>query len=116
MQGEILRRPRNRAPQNDKIRVCSGRQIIARNVSLGVILNVVKNLCFLVFYFMKKYYVYILTNASKNLYSGMTNDLERRMYEHKQKKIPGFTKRYNLSKLAYFEETSDVKQAISREK
>jgi len=66
--------------------------------------------------FMKRYFVYMLTNASKTLYTGMTNDLERRLYEHKQKMIPGFTKRYNLSKLVYFEETSDVKKAIAREK
>jgi len=66
--------------------------------------------------FIKRYFVYILTNASKPLYTGMTNDLERRLYEHKQKVIPGFAKRYNLSKLVYFEDTADVKQAIAREK
>ncbi len=65
---------------------------------------------------MKRYYVYILTNASKTLYTGMTNDLERRLYEHKHKMIPGFAKRYNLSKLVYFEDANDVKQAIAREK
>jgi putative endonuclease len=65
---------------------------------------------------MKRYFVYILTNVSKTIYTGMTNDLERRIYEHKQKMIPGFSKRYNLSKLVYFEDATDVKQAISREK
>ncbi len=46
----------------------------------------------------------------------MTNDLERRVYEHKHKMVPGFAKQYNLSKLVYFEDTTDVKQAIAREK
>ena len=65
---------------------------------------------------MKRYYVYILANASKTLYTGMTNDLERRIYEHKHKIIPGFAKRYNLTRLVYFEDTTEVKQAIAREK
>lgn len=65
---------------------------------------------------MKRYYVYILANASKTLYTGMTNDLERRIFEHKHKIIPGFAKRYNLARLVYFEDTTDVKQAIAREK
>jgi len=61
--------------------------------------------------------VYILTNKSnKVLYIGVTNDLERRMYEHKNKMLNGFTKRYNLTKLVYFEVTSDVRSAIEREK
>jgi len=46
----------------------------------------------------------------------MTNNLERRVYEHKNKLVNGFTKRYNINKLVYFEETSDVNAAISREK
>ena len=66
---------------------------------------------------MNQYFVYILTNKSnKVLYIGVTNNLERRMYEHKNKMIDGFTKRYNLTKLVYFEETSDVRGAIEREK
>jgi len=65
---------------------------------------------------MKRYFVYILTNKSKTLYTGMTNNLERRVYEHKLKTIPGFTKKYNLSKLVYYEETQDVELAIAREK
>ena len=65
----------------------------------------------------KQYYVYILTNKSnKVLYIGVTNDLERRMYEHKNKMVNGFTKKYNLTKLVYFEATSDVRGAIEREK
>ena len=66
---------------------------------------------------MNQYFVYILTNKSnKVLYIGVTNDLERRMYEHKNKMVNGFTKKYNLTKLVYFDETSDVKSAIEREK
>jgi len=62
------------------------------------------------------YYVYILTNKSRTLYTGVTNDLERRVYEHKQKLIPGFTRKYNISRLVFFEVTPDVRAAISREK
>ena len=50
------------------------------------------------------------------LYTGVTNDLDRRMYEHKNKLIPGFASKYNLKKLVYFEETIDVNAAITREK
>ena len=65
----------------------------------------------------KQYYVYILTNKSnKVLYIGVTNNLERRIYEHKNKLIEGFTKKYNLTKLVYCEITTDVKNAIQREK
>lgn len=65
----------------------------------------------------KQYYVYILTNKSNNVfYIGVTNNLIRRMYEHKNKLIEGFTKKYNLTKLVHFEVTNDVKSAISREK
>ncbi len=64
----------------------------------------------------KTYYVYILTNAVRTLYVGVTNDLMRRVYEHKQKTVPGFTKKYNLTWLAYYEEASDVTSAIAREK
>ncbi len=65
---------------------------------------------------IKNYYVYIMTNYSKTLYTGVTNDLNRRIYEHKQKLIPGFTEKYNITKLVYFEETSNVNAAITREK
>jgi len=64
----------------------------------------------------KQYYVYIMTNRSKTLYTGVTNDLIRRVYEHKNKMVEGFTKKYNIMKLVYFEETSDVQAAIEREK
>lgn len=63
------------------------------------------------------YYVYILTNwTNRVLYTGVTNNLERRMYEHRNKLIPGFTEKYNLNKLVYFDHTTDVKAAIAREK
>ena len=63
------------------------------------------------------YYVYILTNSSnKVLYVGVTNNLERRCYEHKQKLIKGFTQRYNVDKLVYFEEFDSIELAIFREK
>ena len=63
------------------------------------------------------YYVYILTNASnKVLYVGVTNDLERRCYEHKHKLLKGFTQKYNVNKLIYFEILEDINQAIAREK
>ena len=63
------------------------------------------------------YYVYILTNQTDNvMYIGVTNDLERRLYEHKQHLIEGFTRNYRVDKLVYFEETSDVMAAIEREK
>ena len=65
---------------------------------------------------MKQYFVYIITNQSKTLYTGVTNNLERRIYEHKQKLIPGFSSKYNLTKLVYFEVTQDIESAISREK
>lgn len=63
------------------------------------------------------YYVYILSNeTNKVLYIGMTNDITRRLYEHKNKLVKGFTSRYNLKKLLYVETTDDVNSAIEREK
>lgn len=63
------------------------------------------------------YYVYILTNwNNKVLYTGITNNLERRLYEHKNKLAEGFTSKYNVNKLVYFDFTSDVNSAIRREK
>ena len=63
-----------------------------------------------------RYFVYILTNKSRTLYVGVTNDLPRRIYEHKNKLVDGFSKQYNLTQLVYFEECSDVLEAIAREK
>jgi putative endonuclease len=65
---------------------------------------------------MSEYYVYIMTNGKRTLYTGVTNNLYRRVYEHKEKLIPGFTKRYNIDYLVYVESTNDVIAAITREK
>jgi len=65
---------------------------------------------------MELYYVYIMTNKSKTLYTGATNNLIRRVFEHKNKLIPGFTSKYNITKLVYYEEFNEIKDAISREK
>ena len=64
----------------------------------------------------KRYYVYILTNPSRTLYTGMTNNLRRRLDEHKRKLVPGFTARYNINRLVYFEVFEDVRNAIDCEK
>jgi len=64
----------------------------------------------------KEYYVYIMTNKSRTLYTGVTNNLMRRVHEHKNKLVPGFTSKYNIKLLVYFESTSDVNEAILREK
>jgi putative endonuclease len=66
---------------------------------------------------MESFFVYLMTNNNNNvMYVGMTNDLERRVSEHKSKLIKGFTEKYNVTKLVYFEETGDVTAAIAREK
>ncbi|MDR3598875.1 MAG: GIY-YIG nuclease family protein [Desulfosporosinus sp.] len=63
------------------------------------------------------YYVYILTNWSNRvLYTGVSNNFERRLYEHKNKSVKGFTEKYNVNKLVYFDSTTDIKAAIAREK
>lgn len=64
-----------------------------------------------------QYYIYILANKRNGtLYIGVTNDLKRRVYEHKEKLIEGFTKIYSIDRLVYFEATPDVRSAIAREK
>ena len=66
---------------------------------------------------MKNYFIYILTNSNnKVLYTGMTNSLMRRVWEHKAKLIAGFTKKYNIDKLVYFESFDNPTDAIKREK
>ena len=63
------------------------------------------------------YYVYILTNWDDSImYIGVTGDLERRLYEHKNHLVKGFTEKYNVCKLVYFESTTDVRAALEREK
>ena len=66
---------------------------------------------------LQTYYLYILTNEHGNvMYIGMTNDIERRVAEHRSGEIPGFTRDYNVHKLVYLEEYQDVNEAIAREK
>ena len=65
---------------------------------------------------VKTYYVYMMTNKTRTIYTGVTNNLERRVVEHKCKLIPGFTSRYNLTRLVYFEVFGDIRAAIQREK
>jgi putative endonuclease len=68
---------------------------------------------------MKEYhfYVYILTNwNNKVMYIGVTNNLERRLYEHKNKLVDGFTSKYHVNKLVYYEHTNDIHVALAREK
>ena len=62
------------------------------------------------------YYVYMIASESKVIYTGVTNNLERRIYEHKKKLFEGFSKRYNTYKLVWYEETDDVGAAIAFEK
>ncbi len=63
-----------------------------------------------------QYFIYIMTNKSGTLYTGVTNNLERRIYEHQHHLVKGFTNKYKIEKLVYFEETNDINAAISREK
>ena len=66
---------------------------------------------------MNIYYVYILTNWNNRvMYIGVTGDLQRRLYEHKNELADGFTKKYHVHKLVYFEQTSDINAALEREK
>ena len=64
----------------------------------------------------KRYYVYIMASRSRRLYTGMTNNLERRVRQHKEQQIEGFTKRYNMTRLVYTEAFGEVQDAIAREK
>ncbi|HEX5484247.1 MAG TPA: GIY-YIG nuclease family protein, partial [Terriglobia bacterium] len=65
---------------------------------------------------MKSYFVYIMSSRSRTLYTGVTNNLMRRVYEHKHGIFPGFTSSYKITRLVYAEETSDIQIAIRREK
>jgi putative endonuclease len=65
----------------------------------------------------KQYYIYILSNVNNSvLYTGVTNNLIKRVYEHKEKLVEGFTKKYNVNKLVYYEVFEDINYAINREK
>jgi putative endonuclease len=64
----------------------------------------------------RSYFVYILSNKSQTLYVGVTNDIVRRVWQHKQQRIEGFTKQYHLTWLVYVEECGDIRDAIAREK
>ena len=64
----------------------------------------------------RQYFVYIMASSSGTLYIGVTNDLYKRVYQHKNNLIEGFTKKYGCHKLIYFEETSDALSEIAREK
>ena len=64
----------------------------------------------------REYYVYIMTNKSRMLYTGVINNLMRRVQEHKNKQVPGFTSKYNIRFLVYFESTNDIHAALRREK
>jgi putative endonuclease len=65
---------------------------------------------------MKTYTMYILASESGVLYTGVTNSIQRRVWQHKRKLLPGFTEKYNVTKLVYYEVFSDVRAAIQREK
>ena len=65
---------------------------------------------------MREYYVYILTNHSRTLYTGVTNNLEQRVLQHKKKLIEGFTSNYNIDRLVWFETFAEIDQAIECEK
>ena len=64
----------------------------------------------------KEYSVYIMTNKSRTLYTGVTGDLMRRVYKHKNKLVAGFTSKYNIKQLVYYESTPNVYSALQREK
>ena len=65
---------------------------------------------------MKQYYVYILANEGRMLYTGVTNDLMRRTFEHKNHLVEGYTKKYKITRLVYYDQTNDIYEAITREK
>ena len=65
---------------------------------------------------MKTCFVYIMASKSRTLYVGVTNNLERRVFQHRRKLLPGFTTRYNINRLVYFEVFGEIRAAIAREK
>lgn len=67
-------------------------------------------------YHMRLFWVYIVASRTRTLYVGVTNNLRRRISEHKQKLVPGFTRRYNVTRLVYYVQFADIRLAIAREK
>jgi putative endonuclease len=65
---------------------------------------------------MRTYFVYVLSSHSRTLYIGVTSDLERRVYQHEHRTIPGFTAKYNVDQLVHLEDYSDVSDALARER
>lgn len=65
---------------------------------------------------MNSYFIYITSSKTGTLYIGVTNSLQRRIFEHKNKLIPGFTTKYNADRLVYFQEFDNIDQAIEAEK
>ena len=65
---------------------------------------------------MKVYYTYIMSSPGGTLYTGVTNNIWVRVFSHKQKATPGFTKKHNITRLVFFEETNSIHNAIAREK
>jgi putative endonuclease len=65
---------------------------------------------------MRQYYVYIMASLSRTLYTGMSNDLRRRVHQHRNGLVSGFTSRYNVARLVYAEAFEDVRDAVAREK
>ena len=65
---------------------------------------------------MRTYFICILSNEARMLYTGVTNNIQRRVFEHRQKQVSSFTSRYNLYRLVYFEAFGDIRDAIAREK
>jgi putative endonuclease len=65
---------------------------------------------------MRQFYVYILSNKSRVLYTGVTNDLHRRMHQHRNEQVPGFTKRYRIKQLVFYQRFAGIRDAIARER
>ncbi|MCX5991211.1 MAG: GIY-YIG nuclease family protein [Chloroflexi bacterium] len=65
---------------------------------------------------MNEYYIYIMTNKAGTLYTGVTNNIQRRVFEHRNKLVKGFSRKYNITQLVYYEVTTDISAAIAREK
>jgi putative endonuclease len=65
---------------------------------------------------MRTYHVYIMASASRVLYTGVTNDIQRRITQHREKQVPGFSARYNVQELVYLEPFGDIRLAVAREK